>query len=126
MGLGRDATTYGFRKENRDDIVECGREVTWLVLLTAYRAVYQKLFCSIKLQGFRRKVPLTPFLGSAPDFTRAREKESALTFNMTSNFATLGNLPSSIKQPTPLISTTNSSTTKYIEFKDIAPFLQCR
>ena len=47
MGLGRDATTYGFCKENRDDIVECGREVTWVVLLTAYRAVYQKLFRSI-------------------------------------------------------------------------------
>ena len=32
MGLGRDATTYGFCKENREDMVECGREMTRLVL----------------------------------------------------------------------------------------------
>jgi hypothetical protein len=50
MGLGRDANTYGFCKENRDDIVECGREITWLVLLTAY----QKLFCD-KVAGVWRE-----------------------------------------------------------------------
>ena len=33
MGLGRDATTYGFCKENREDMVECGGEVTCLLLI---------------------------------------------------------------------------------------------
>jgi hypothetical protein len=32
MGLGRDATTYGFCKENREDMVECGGEVTCSLL----------------------------------------------------------------------------------------------
>jgi hypothetical protein len=45
MGRGRDATTYGFCSENRDDIVECGRQMAPLVMLSddyLSQAVYQK------------------------------------------------------------------------------------
>jgi hypothetical protein len=66
MGLGREATTYGFCKEKLDGIVVGGQEVTVVMLSrNNLSGGLSKLFLLLlKLQGFGgRHDPLTEFGG---------------------------------------------------------------
>jgi hypothetical protein len=83
MGRGRDATTYGFCKENRDDIVECGREMAMQVTLSDHyrRRSIKKIFRlrKARLQGLDD--------ASLVRLNRVcREKREGATFYMTNKF----------------------------------------
>jgi hypothetical protein len=53
MGRGNDASTYGFCNENRDDIVEGGREIALVVMLSDH----YKRRCSKKYSGQKKSPP---------------------------------------------------------------------